>query len=329
MKRRSVIAGAAVVIAAAVMCAVFLPQQSKGKRGGYPAQEITVVCPWVQGGGTDIALRALCKSAEKTLGVPLNVVNKAGDNGAAGFTMIRDAQPDGYTIGMITYELNSLPMEGLLDFTYEDMEPLVMVNADAVALAARIDAPYDTVTEFAEYAKKHPGEITVAQATPGSVWHVGAALFMDMAGLDVKFLPFEGTANAVTAAANGYTEVVAASVAEVKSQVDAGTIKLLGVMDKERSKAYPEVETFAEQGYEITYYTWRGLAAPKGLDPETKEVLEAAFTEAMRRENFADEMEAHGMNIAYKDSEEFRQFLEDNYKEVKKALDSLGLIRKD
>lgn len=326
MKRKSVIAGAAVAIAAAVICAVFVPQRDKKERDGYPAREITVICPWVQGGGTDLALRALCKSAEKTLGVPFNVVNKAGDNGAAGFTMIKDAKPDGYTIGMITYELNSLPMEGLLDFTYEDMEPLVMVNADAVALAARIDAPYDTVTEFVEYAKKHPGEITVAQATPGSVWHVGAALFMDMAGLDVKFLPFEGTANAVTAAANGYTEVVAASVAEVKSQVDAGTIKLLGVMDDKRSETYPEVETFAEQGYEITYYTWRGIAAPKGLEPETKEILEAAFTEAMKRENFIDEMEAHGLNIAYKDSAEFRQFLADNYEEVKRALYSVGLI---
>ena len=72
-------------------------------RNEYPVNDITVICPWVQGGGTDMVLRALCESAESRLGVKINIVNRAGENGALGFEAIRDASTDGYTIGMITY----------------------------------------------------------------------------------------------------------------------------------------------------------------------------------------------------------------------------------
>ncbi len=296
-------------------------------RNEYPVNDITVICPWVQGGGTDMVLRALCESAESRLGVKINIVNRAGENGALGFEAIRDASTDGYTIGMITYELNSLPRENLLDFTYQDIEPLVMVNADAVALAANIDAPYNDVKELVEYARANPGRVDVAQATTGSVWHVGAALFVDMADIEVNFLPFEGTANAVTAAANGYTEVVASSVAEAKEQVDAGKLKFLGIMDTERPKLYPKVQTFIEQGYDITYYTWRGIALPKGVDEEKRKVLEEAFSEAMKDKHFIEAMDRQNLNITYLDSQGFRDFLKKNYDEVGKALKTVNLLK--
>lgn len=294
---------------------------------GYPEKAVTVICPWVRDGGTDLALRALCRSAQKELGVPVNVVNKAGESGVIGFNAIRNAPSDGYTLGMITYELNSLPWEGSLDYTYEDMEPLIMVNADAVALAAHGDAPYNTIPELVEYAREHPGDITVALSSPGCVWQVGTAMFADMADIDLTFLPFEGTANAVTAASNGYTEAVAASVAEVTAQVEAGNLKILGIMDRERAPLYPQVPTFGEQGYDVTYYTWRGLALPKGVGGEKRAVLEQAFSAAMEDEDFVKEMKAKNLNITWMDAETFRAFLERNYKEVGQTLKGLGMLK--
>ena len=328
MKGKKIIIGGFLLLLIAGLTAVLWVNRNRERpRESYPLKEITVICPWVQGGGTDLTLRALCASAEEELGVPVNVVNKAGENGALGFSAIKEAEKDGYTLGMITYELNTLPREGLLDFTYQDIDPLIMVNADAVALAAKVDAPYSSVNELVEYARKHPGEITVAQATPGSVWHVGALLFVDMAGIDVKFLPFEGTANAVTAAANGYTEVVAASVAEAKVQVDAGQLKLLGIMDTKRAKLYPDIPTFTEQGYDITYYTWRGLALPKGVPAAEKELLEQAFSKAVQSKRFTEEMESRNLDITYLDHTGFQEFLGQNYEEVGLALEKIGLLK--
>lgn len=328
MKGKKILSGSLLVLLIVGSATALMVGRSREKPPkSYPLKEITIICPWVQGGGTDLTLRALCGFAEDELGVPLNVVNKGGENGALGFEAIKDAEPDGYTLGMITYELNSLPREGLLDFTYQDIDPLIMVNADAVALAANVEAPYSSVNELVEYAGNHPGEITVAQATPGSVWHVGALLFVDMAGIDVNFLPFEGTANAVTAAANGYTEVVAASVAEAKAEVDAGRLKLLGIMDTERARLYPDIPTFIEQGYDITYYTWRGLALPKGVPAAEKALLEQAFSRAVQSKRFTEEMDSRNLDITYMDHNDFLEFLGKNYEEVGSALEKIGLGR--
>lgn len=315
-------------IAGAVF-AVFLIQgcAKREQPREFPKETITMICPWVQGGGTDTILRALCKAAEPELGVEIQVVNKAGDNGAAGFQALKEAKADGYTIEMITYELNSLAIEGLLNFSYRDIDPLMMVNSDAVALSAAADAPYDTVGELVAYARSHPGQLAVAQASSGSVGHVGAALFAGLAGIQVDFLSFEGTANAVTAVSNGYTELLSSSVAEAREELEKGNLKLLGVMDEKRSELYPDVPTFQEQGYDITYRTWRGLGLPKGVDGEKKEILEAAFKKALENKGFTEEMRKRGLNVTYMGRDEFGTFIEENYEKLEKDLNALRLSR--
>src|SRR5215471_3446190 len=114
--------------------------QSGGAK--YPSRNITMICPWAAGGGTDAILRALSAAAEKQLGRTIVVENRTGGAGAIGHAAIKNARPDGYTMGMITFELNSLPQQGLIDFTYQDFDPIIRVNADAAALTVKADAPY-------------------------------------------------------------------------------------------------------------------------------------------------------------------------------------------
>ena len=315
-----------------IVCVIFAASLIHGctkheQQREFPKENITMICPWVQGGGTDTILRALCEAAEPELGVEIQVVNKAGDNGAAGFQALKEAAADGYTIEMITYELNSLAIEGLLDFSYRDIDPLMMVNSDSVALSAAADAPYDTVEELVAYARSHPGQLAVAQASSGSVGHVGAALFAKLAGIQMDFLSFEGTANAVTAVSNGYTELLSSSVAEARVELENGKLKLLGVMDEKRSDLYPDIPTFQEQGYDITYRTWRGLGLPKGVDSEKKEILEDAFKKALENKEFVEEMKKRGLNITYMGRDEFEIFIEENYEKLERDLNSLRLLQ--
>lgn len=139
----------------------------------YPTKGITVICPWGAGGGTDAVLRGICKAAEKELGKTITVENKTGGSGAIGHAAIKNAKKDGYTLGMITFELNSLPQQGLIDFTYADYDPLIRVNADAATLTVKADAPYNSVKEFVDYCKKNPGKVSIGNSAPGSVWHIG------------------------------------------------------------------------------------------------------------------------------------------------------------
>jgi len=298
---------------------------SEMKKIDYPKKGITMICPWGAGGGTDAVLRALCGTAEKYLGQTITVENKTGGAGAIGHAAIKNAKPDGYTVGMVTFELNSLPQQGLIDFTYADFDPLIRVNADAAALTVKADAPYNTVQEFVDYCKAHPGEVSIGNSAPGSVWHIGAGLLANATGIKVKHIPFEGAAGAVTALAGGHIQAVTVSLAEVKSQLDAGNLKCLGIMDDKRPEAYPNIKTFKEQGFDITYYTWRGLALPKGVDPQIKQILVDAFTKAEKDPDFVAKAKALNLNLAYLNPTDFATFLKSNYEDVTKTMIELGL----
>ena len=96
--------------------------KTAAKKVDYPTKNISMICPWGAGGGTDAILRALCKATEKDLGKTITVSNVTGGGGATGHAAIMKAKPDGYTIGMITFELNSMPPQKLVPFSYKDLK---------------------------------------------------------------------------------------------------------------------------------------------------------------------------------------------------------------
>jgi len=319
MKRRTMLVGIAALIAGAFAAPAM---------AAFPEKPITVICPWAPGGGTDVLLRALSKEAEKFLGQSINVVNQTGGAGAIGHNAIRAARPDGYTVGMITFELNSLPPQGLVPFTWRDFDPMMRINSDPAALTVRKDAPYNTVRGFVDYAKAHPTEITIGNSAPGSVWHIAAGLVAEKTGVKIKHVPFDGAAPAVTSLVGGHLTGVAVSVAEVRGQVQAGNLKILGVMSADRDKIFPEIPTFKEQGVDVQFYTWRGLGLPKGVPAANKAKLTDAFKKAMDTPAFKELAAKASLNLAYQDSAEFAKFLDQNYKDVEAVMKTLGLAKK-
>ena len=318
MKRRTMLA-TAVALAAGLFAAPAF--------AAFPDKPVNVICPWTAGGGTDVLLRALSKEAEKFLGQTINVVNQTGGAGAIGHNAIRAARPDGYTIGMITFELNSLPPQGLVPFTWKDFDPVMLINTDAAALTVRADAPYSTVRGFMDHARANPGEITIGNSAPGSVWHIAAGLAAEKTGVNVKHVPFNGAQPAVTALVGGHIKAVAVSVAEVRSQVQAGNLKILGVMSAERDKIFPNVPTFKEQGVDVQFATWRGLAFPKGVPAANRAKVADAYKKAFETKEFKDFAANAALTLNYQDGPEFTKFLDQNYKDVAAVMKGLGLSK--
>jgi tripartite-type tricarboxylate transporter receptor subunit TctC len=304
------------------------PLAASAQTNDFPRKPITVICPWTAGGGTDTLLRALAREAEKYVGQTINVVNQTGGAGAVGHNAIRAAAPDGYTVGMITFELNSLPPQGLVPFTYKDFDPLMRINVDPAALTVKKDAPYNTLKEFVDYAKAHPEEITIGNSAPGSVWHIAAGLMADKTGVRVKHVPFDGAQPAVTALLGGHIKAVAVSVPEVRAQVQAGNLKIIGVMDNVRDELFPAVPTFKEQGVDVAFSTWRGLGLPKGVPADVKVKLNDAFKRAFDSKDFKDFAARASLNLAYQNAGDFNKFLEQNYKDVDAVMKTLGLAKK-
>ncbi|MEW9122539.1 MAG: tripartite tricarboxylate transporter substrate binding protein [Thermotaleaceae bacterium] len=295
-------------------------------KDNYPTKPIELIVPAFAGGGTDLAARALGNEMEKILGKGIGVLNKPGASGSVGMTEGANAKADGYTATMVFVELTMYKHLGLSPLTHDEFKPVAMVNFDPAALTVPIDAPYDTIEEFIEYAKEHPGEISVGNAGTGSIWHIAAANLEKGAGIELNHVPHEGAAPAVTALVGGHIDAVTVSPAEVKAQLEAGNVKVLGVMADERSDLVPDVPTFKEEGVDLqSVGTWRGITLPKDTPDEIVEKLEKAVLEAAESEGFKEFMDSNGLGIEIKTAKEFEAFMEENEKLFGDIIKDLGL----
>lgn len=309
------------------MTAVLWAEGQGEKKASFPTKDVTVICPWSAGGGTDTILRALAKETEPFLGKTLTVTNKTGGGGAVGHGAGISAKPDGYTVTMITFELLSLPPQGLVPFTYEDYDLLMRVNMDPAAITVPVSAPYNTIEEFIEYVKAHPGEVNIGHSGPGSVWQLAGGIFQEKVGIDVKYVPYDGAAPAVAALVGNHIQAVSVSPAEVQGQVEAGTLKMLAVMSDERIQNYPAVPTLKEKGIDVSFGTWRGLAVPKGTPADVRSILAEAFKRGMESDSFKTFAANAGLGLAYLPAAEFEKFLGTSAVNVATVMKNLGLAK--
>ena len=314
------------------LCMVFaLCATSAFADNAYPTKGIIAINPWSAGGGTDNCLRAFCTALEKQLGVTITVDNQTGASGVIGHEAIADADPDGYTIGMITWELASYLPQDMSDYTYEDYIPLCRVNTDAAAItvnAAWAEANKITdVESYVKYCAAHPGEVMMGGSSSGSVWHVAGGYLMNAADIEIKMIAYaDGAADAVKAAAQGEIQGVTVSVAEARSFIESGDLVLLGVMDSERSTLFPDVPTCKEQGYDLEYATQRGMAVPLDTPEDIVKTLRDACAEAIKDEEFIATMESLGQKISFMDGEEYGEYLAQAAIDVPAAMVTVGLI---
>ena len=296
----------------------------------YPSKGISVICPWGAGGGTDSCLRAFCEALSKQLGVTLTVDNRTGGGGIIGHQAIADADPDGYTMGMITFELSTYKHLGTSQITYEDYDPLCRVNTDAAAITVNAEwAKANGISDlasFIDYCKAHPGEVQMGGSSNASVWHIAGGYLMNAAGIELQMITYqEGAATAVQNAASGFIQGVTVSLAEARSFIESGHLVCLGVMDTQRNALFPDVPTCQEQGYDITYFTQRGMAIPKGVPDDVKAKLVAACEAAIADPSFVEFMSNNGQAISYLNAEDYTAFLAQSLTDVGEAMAVLGL----
>lgn len=286
--------------------------------------------PGLADGGPDSCLRAFCEAMGKNLGVTLTVDNQTGGGGILGHQAIADANTDGYTIGMITFELATYKKLGTSELTWENYAPLCRVNTDAAAITVGAKWAADNgITDlpgFIDYCKAHPGEVQMGGSSNASVWHIAGGYLMSATGIDIQMITYqEGAATAVQNAAGGFIQGVTVSLAEARSFIESGDLICLGVMDEERNPVFPDVPTCKEQGYDITYYTQRGMAAPLGVDDAIMTRLEEACAAAIEDPDFVTFMNNNGQAISYLDAQGYADYLKQAAVDVAAAMDAVGL----
>lgn len=298
------IAGKLILVLAALALAASASAQD------YPARPIEFVVPWPAGGTTDVIGRLLATSMSDELGQPVSVANRVGGGGALGSQAVLNAPKDGYSV-LVTTSGNHIltPLKNDVGYTYEDFVPIGQVALRTLALAVPADAPWEDLDDLAEAARNDPGGLTFA-AVPDVLPYLTMVGWLDAAGVEIRHIPTEGGAPAVTGVLGGHYDMVPAGLASVESQVEGGSLRLLTVFDAERTDSHPDVPTAIEQGYDVTGNPWTGLAVAQGVPDDAVDTLREALANVMNDQEFLDRAEQAGAATAYLDGPAFGELWE-------------------
>jgi len=291
----------------------------------YPTKPITFMVPYPPGGSTDVGARIVAAIAEKQIGQPMVVVNKAGAGGQVGWTELARQKPDGYYIGMINlpHLLTAvLDPERKATFKAEDIVPIISQALDPTTISVRPDSPWKTLKDLIEEAKKRPGQIPAGIVGYLQDDEIGYFQFAEAAGVELRRVYFDGAALAITALLGGHVDVLFCTVGDNYTQWKAGRIRMLTIMDKERTKFYPDLPTTAELGFpNVLSASTRGIAAPKGVPEPIMRKLQEVFKAAMQTKDHLDKLEGAGQPVKIIVGEEFVKYYWDSYKVAKKWVD--------
>lgn len=265
----------------------------------WPNKPIEFIVGFPPGGGTDLVARAVAEGMKTRLGVPVAVVNKSGGAGVVGFDALRQAKPDGYTVGLITAQIITANLRGVMQATYRDFTPVAMVNIDHGAFAVHPDTPFKTLPDLVAFAKANPGKLTMGNASEGGSFHMLAKHLEKLTGVSFKHVPFNGGPAANLQLMGRHIEAAVNGAIELQPLHQAGQIRVLAVSGDKRMAGMSEVPTAAELGFPIKIETWRAVATPAGVAPEIIAKLNDAIKQTISDPEFINKLNAIGAQPEY------------------------------
>ena len=320
--------GAILVLARSVMIALSVAWYQAAMAQSYPAKAIRMIVPFAPGGGTDVIARHLAARMSESLKRQIVVDNRAGANGIVGSEMVAHAPADGYTLLFVSspHSVNPSLYAKLPYDTLRDFAPVSMAATSPYVLVAHISVPVRTVRELIALAKARPGQIDYGSGGSGSSAHLAAELFNQMAGVQMREIPYRGAGPALAAVLAGQVALVFGNALTVKPHILSGRLRALGVAGAKRSASAPGVPTIAESGLPgYSADAMLGLLAP-GRTPKTiVDLLNAEVHKAMRNPEMVEVMKNVGVDIVLSTPEEFGRIIESEMQRWGKVVRALNL----
>ena len=217
----------------------------------FPTKVIDMTILFGAGGGADIVGRKLGDVASRELGQPIVANNRTGGGGSVGYQYVLNSEANGYSIVWNSTSISTSYHQGNMPEgkDYSAFRGIAKITDEASALAVKADAPWDTIEEFIAYAKENPGEVTVANSGVGSFNHLNAVLIEQATGAKFKHVPMDA-ATSTTSLIAGRVDAIVNMAFDIIQQEQAGNIKALAVVAKERQDSLPDVPTFIERGFD-------------------------------------------------------------------------------
>lgn len=293
----------------------------------YPTEAIDMTILFGAGGGADVVGRKLADIASDELGQPIVANNRTGAGGAVGYQYVLSQDPDGYNIVWNSTSINVTYHQGNMpeDQDYSAFRGVAKITEEASALAVRADDDrFNNIKEFIEYCKENPGEVSVANSGVGSFNHLVAAAIEQAAGIKFKHIPMDAK-KSTTALIGGQVDAMVNMAFDVIQQVDAGTLKALGVVAEERLEQLPEIPTMVEEDVDVTLTMYRGIAVPQGTRDDIVETLEDAFLTAAATDEFKEFVKKYGVAVKTMGAGEFDAYMKEMDDTVAETMELIGM----
>jgi len=290
----------------------------ESKSVDFPTKPINLIVGFGAGGGSDLAMRAVAKYAEKHLGVDIVVSNVTGGSGTIALQQLVDSAPDGYTIAYCSNtSSNGRNLFEGIKYGFESFTPIVQVAVDPFFIICNKSLGVSTLDEMIQLVQANPKKYTFAM---GGTWstHELARLALE-GGLDLSFkrLTFDSGKACATAVAAGDATFASPSYAEASGILQDPSIVILATTGADRFAKLPDVPTVKElTGKDVTAYNWRGLVGPAGIDPEVLAILSEAFEKACTDPDYIQEVLDMGITAQFLNNKDFTAFFKENHDQI-------------
>lgn len=298
--------------ALAAMLAVAAPAAALS----FPDEPIKIIVPTDPGGAIDGLARVFQKAFETSdlLADNMPVINMAGAGGTIGTREIKDADPDGYTIGLWHDGIVTSKAMGVVDFDQNDFSIIGATGYADLGIAVSAKSQFSTFEEMMAYAKENPGKVTVA-VNIGLPVHFVPMRVATEAGLDLRYVQVGGGAKRYQSLVGGHTDIAIFATQELLQFQGTGIEPLLMLTD-ERVDALPDVPTAKEFDIDVVAPSQRIWLAPKDVPADRVEILRSGFREAMTQEDVKEKLEGFGLNAVFLESDKVNQLLSDALEET-------------
>jgi tripartite-type tricarboxylate transporter receptor subunit TctC len=251
-------------------------QAQGANKDAYPSRPVHIFVPYPPGGAVDIVARTLGDELSKRWGQTVVIENRPGAGGVIAEQALVQSPPDGYTLiivasghALLGHFYDKLPYD-----TFKDFTPISLIGSSPNMLLVRADSPFKSVGDVIAAARAKPGQLSYGHAGNGTSPYLSAELFKYMAKIDITSVPYKGGAPVLADLIGGHIPLAFNNIPESLGQVQAGTVRPLGVTTASRSPVLPDVPTIAEAavpGYDTG--VWWGFLAPAGLPVAVKAKL--------------------------------------------------------
>ncbi|MCC6196424.1 MAG: tripartite tricarboxylate transporter substrate binding protein [Burkholderiales bacterium] len=249
----------------------------------FPNKPIRVVVTVAAGAASDTIARRLGEQAGKALGQQVIVENKPGAQSMIAARYVAKAPHDGYTLlvgSNTTHAANPYLVKDLGYDPVKDFTPITLWTVNPLLLVVNSELPVRTVQEFVKYAKDRPGKLNYGVGNTGGL--VAVQLLKSQTGIEATPVNYQGTAPAMTDLAAGRLDFMVTDPSVVRSFVQQGKVRVLGITSKQKLASFPDVATLSESGLPgYDYASWVGLFAPSGTPPEVVRRIQAAYAKAL------------------------------------------------